>query len=78
LSKYYPFENYLKKSQKQKETLMYEEIENILGFALPKSAHDHRQWWENGGGHTQANSWLNAGWKVEDVYLGKHVTFIKI
>lgn len=78
MSKYYPLENYLKKSQKQKETLKYEEIEKILGFTLPKSGYKHRQWWENGGGHTQANSWLNAGWKVDVVDMGEVVTFIKL
>jgi len=78
LNIYYPLKNYLKNSQKQKETLTYEEIEKILGFALPKSAYDYRQWWENGGGHTQANSWLNAGWKVDVVDIGEVVTFIKL
>ena len=77
MSKYSAFKEYLKRSQKQKEILTYNEIEEILGFELPESAHNYRQWWENGGGHTQANAWLEAGWKVDSVDLGSYVTFIK-
>lgn len=31
---------------------------------MPKSAYIYDAWWANGG-HSQANAWLNAGYKVE-------------
>jgi hypothetical protein len=77
MSKYYKLEEYLRNTQKQVETLSYDEIERILGFRLPSSAYNHRPWWANGG-HSQANSWLNAGWEVSSVELGKSVTFRKV
>ena len=57
--------------------MSYDEIERILGFGLPSSAYNHRPWWANGG-HSQANSWLNAGWEVSSVELRKSVTFRKV
>jgi len=80
MSKYYGIEEYLRKSQKQIETLNYNEIERILEFSLPASAHKHRVWWSNdrSGGHPHANAWLNAGRKVSSVELGKTITFEKV
>lgn len=74
-SKYFPLENYLNQVS---ITLTYSEMEEILGFELPKTAYRREQWWENNTmNHTQANSWLNAGWKVERVNLGIDVTFVR-
>lgn len=77
MSKYYKLDEYLRKSPKEEEKLSYNEIERILGFKLPHSAHVHRPWWANSG-HTQANAWLNADWKVASVILGTSVTFAKM
>jgi hypothetical protein len=75
MSKYKPLEEYLSKVT---VTLTYSEIEEILGFKLPETAYNLDQWWENNTSqHTQANAWLNAGWKKESVNLGKDVTFIR-
>jgi hypothetical protein len=76
MSKYDRFGQYLKNSQKQAERLSYNEIEGILGFKLPPSAYNHRPWWSGSRPHT--NSWLNAGWQVSSVDLGKSITFRKI
>ena len=78
MSKYYKLEEYLRNSQKQVEVLSYDEIEEILGFELPPSAHKYRAWWANDRSHTHANAWLNAGWKVSSVDLGKSITFRKV
>ncbi len=43
---------------------------------MPPSARKYREWWANGG-HSQANSWLNAGWQVSFIELGKSITFEK-
>ena len=59
--------------------LSFEEIEKINKFSLPDSARKHRPWWGNDSTHSQALSWLNAGYKVNfvDTNAGL-VKFIKI
>lgn len=78
-NKYYPLEEHLVKQCKHEVKLTFEEIENIICDKLPDSAYTHREWWanENKGSHVQAKAWINAGWKVEEVTLGKHVVFAK-
>lgn len=44
------------------------EIERIIGEPLPASASNHRSWWANDSvGHVQSQTWLQAGWRVDDV-----------
>jgi len=79
LSKYHPLKIYLEKSRNDKLTLTLKEIEKILGSELPPSAIKYQQWWANKRGHTQANAWLGAGWKVDYIdIVNKFVTFIKL
>ena len=62
-------------------TLSFDRIEAILGFRLPRSAREYQAWWANqvGGGHVQANAWLDAGWHTELLSLPhKHVTFTPV
>lgn len=59
-------------------TLSFDEIESIIGRQLPASAHRHRAWWANTDTHSQALTWLSAGWKVEAADLdAKEVTFVR-
>jgi hypothetical protein len=56
----------------------FAEIEAVLGFPLPASAHKYREWWGNqrDGGHSQAKGWQDVGWQVWRVDLdNKCVTF---
>jgi hypothetical protein len=62
-SRYEPLRAYLDDSAEQVVTLRFDELETILGRALPPSARRHTEWWANGG-HTQANAWLDAGYGV--------------
>jgi hypothetical protein len=75
-SKYHQLGEYLKGSKKTVETISYQQIEGIIGTSLPSSAYRHRAWWANSG-HPQARIWVDAGWKVSSVNLGKSVTFAK-
>lgn len=77
MSKYKELENYLTNSKKEVELLKFNNIEKIINTKLPRSAYEHREWWSNSDKKTQSKSWLNAGWKVRSVELGKYVTFIK-
>lgn len=72
MSKYEPLYKYLTDlplSIKEK-TLTFEEVTDVLGFDLPKSAYDYREWWSNpssSSDHPYAQMWLSAGWKVDTV-----------
>ena len=61
-------------------SLSLKEIEEILGKKLPQKAYTEIQRWENSDSHTQARTWLRAGWKVEhpsDVVKTGKVKFVK-
>jgi hypothetical protein len=49
--------------------LSFEQIEGIVGRALPLSALLHEEWWINWrvGDAVQSQCWLTAGWWVEAV-----------
>jgi hypothetical protein len=59
--------------------MTFREVEDILGFSLPKSARDHQAWWSNARqGHSHAAAWLDAGWRTANLDLsGETVTFVK-
>jgi hypothetical protein len=42
--KFDPLRDYLKKQNQQELVLSFQEIEDILGFALPRAAH-RAEWW---------------------------------
>lgn len=60
--------------------LSFAEIEQLIGGDLPPSARVHRSWWANDShGHLQAQSWLEAGWRVSSVNISAQVaTFIRV
>jgi hypothetical protein len=50
--------------------MRFSDIEELLGFPLPRSARRHAAWWSNSGGaHVQSLAWMNAGYRTEDVDL---------
>lgn len=72
MSKYEPLRQFLDCTQAPvgEKILSFSEIERILGFKLPKSAHEHRPWWSNPSSsidHPHAQSWFAAGWLVDTV-----------
>lgn len=75
MGKYTPLFEYLDKQDRNSLILSIKQIEDVLGFVLPKSAHEHRAWWANDLSHSQAKAWLMAGWKVESVDLNHTVRF---
>jgi len=82
MSKYSPLKIFLENSRKNTEVLTIHDLEEILGFSLPKSAINRSVWWGNENNknsrHTHCKEWLGAGWKVENIVLGKTVTFSRI
>ena len=73
--KYRALKKYLSvRSGTKNLVLSFPEIEQIASAKLPKSAYIHRPWWANSG-QTQARAWMEAGWLVDHVSLGKSVAF---
>ena len=69
---------YLLKSNEERIALTYPEIEKILGFALPDSAHKHmRAYWSNSETHSYALSWLSIGYRTRVDIEERTVVFEK-
>lgn len=80
MSKYTPLKHYLARHATREAPLTFSEVENILGFSLPRSARTHAPWWANetSGGHVQARAWMDAGWRTSRVDIpAQKVTFIR-
>ncbi|MEO8114199.1 MAG: hypothetical protein ABI655_07465 [Phenylobacterium sp.] len=59
----------------------FAELEEILGFPLPKSAREREAWWSNETltDRSQKLAWLNEGWRVETVdQAAELVTFRRV
>ena len=77
-SKYKALSETLYERWETRITLSYEELESILGFALPASAHKLPQsYWANTEYHTYAKSWLLLGYKAKVDVNTNNVTFIR-
>jgi hypothetical protein len=64
MAKYDPLESYLTRRGSDEIELGFEELERIIGGALPPSA-SRPQWWANerrADGHVQCWAWQNAGY----------------
>jgi hypothetical protein len=74
MGKYSKLGVFLQNSTINSVKLTFNEVENILGFNLPKSAREYKAWWANNGdSHTHAvDGWLAMGWRTE-VDLGNQV-----
>jgi hypothetical protein len=80
-NKYQPFANFLAASSADEITLTFQQIEQILGHALPTAASrqsSQHQWWANDETHSQARAWLSVGWQRQhlDAVAGR-VTFVR-
>lgn len=77
MSKYEALPQFLAQKHTVVRRMSFREIENVLGFKLPKSAYEHEAWWSNNAtGHSHARAWLKFGWRTEAVDLtGRKVTF---
>ena len=72
MSKYDPLRRFLASAPPKTDTvtLSFQQIEQLLSDQLPYTARHQRAWWANearSGTHSQAKSWLAAGWQVDHV-----------
>ena len=66
MAKYDPLRSYLKRQKADALELSFREIENLIGYLLPKSA-GRPEWWANSDGEpsvraVQRQAWLEAGY----------------
>ena len=83
MGKYHPLTEYLEKQPVGFCLLTFSEVEGIIGASLPPTARDgesYTQWWANDKTHTQALSWLRAGWETDGKpdLLKKQVRFVRV
>lgn len=79
--KYKPLGAYLAEldGRRIKVTLIFKQIEKIIGDELPNSAYEHPQWWSNQEGGSSAPHWRKAGFCVDSIDLKRQkVTFRRI
>ena len=78
MSKYDPLREHLARLDDVVWAAKLDDVENILGSNLPKSAREHRTWWANSGGSlVHQNAWLDAGWRVERTDLTRNVVVFR-
>ena len=80
MGKYEQLGQHLRNQGSNSIELSFNEIEEILGFPLPKSAYKYRPWWANDENHVQArDGWISVGYNSAAVNLDDHtISFIKV
>ena len=72
MSKYAPLTGYLSSSGMDYIPMTFAEVEEVIGDKLPRSAFEYRPWWSNNpSNHVNADSWLRAGYKTENVDMAE-------
>ncbi|MBD3730912.1 MAG: hypothetical protein IE933_14530 [Sphingomonadales bacterium] len=76
--KYRKLTEYLANLDRTEWMASFEQIEEILGFALPDSARQYQAWWSNQM-RSQSLGWQSAGWKATALDLkAECVTFVYV
>jgi hypothetical protein len=76
MSRYDPLRHHLASQRSSVVRLTFAEVEALVG-PLPASATRYPAWWANDRSHTQAAAWLDAGWRVEGIRLGRWAQFTR-
>ena len=79
MGKYEPLSGYLQSIEDESWDARFADVEKVLGFSLPRSAHQYPAWWANqDGGHSQTRGWRDAGWETSNVDLrAKRLRFVR-
>ena len=71
MSKYKPLSDRLSAHGADEWRASFAEIEEVLGFPLPKSARQGAAWWSE-----DRRNWREQGWRADDIdHAGGYVTF---
>jgi hypothetical protein len=78
MSKYNPLSARLAGHAGPEWRASFAEIEEVLGFPLPKGARTSKAWWKNAAA-PHARAWIEGGWEAGEIdHAGGLVTFRKI
>jgi hypothetical protein len=78
MSKYEPLSARLAGHAGPEWRASFAEIEEVLGFPLPRGARAGKVWWRNTGAQPHQRAWTGAGWEAAEVdQAAGHVTFRK-
>lgn len=76
MSKYNPLSERLSGHAGDEWRASFAELEEVLGFPLPKGARGGTSWWANDPDKSHSRAWTGAGWEVAEVdRSGEAVTF---
>lgn len=78
--RYQPLYTYLEQRYADTAVLTFEQIESLLGFALPDHARTHADWWTSraAGGSGHGDAWLSAGRTAKPNLLAGTVAFERV
>lgn len=76
--KYEALMRYFQTLEVNNVVLTYDDIENIIGFKLSKSAYEYNAYWRESKTHTVTRSWIENGWKITRLKIGKYIEFTKV
>lgn len=76
MSKYAPLQAFLQGRKTETVPMTFAEIEEVIGFPLPKSQ-AYAAWWSNNPtNNVMTNAWLAAGYRTEQVDIeGRKLVF---
>lgn len=76
MSKYKPLSDALGRQPGDEYAPTFAELEEVLGFPLPKAARTGKGWWASDADKAQAKAWAAHGWEVGDVdHAAERVVF---
>jgi hypothetical protein len=79
MSKYNPLSARLAGHAGPEWRASFTELEEVLGFPLPKGARSGKTWWKNDPSAPHARAWTEGGWEASDVdHAAGLVTFRKL
>lgn len=67
MSKYEPLSHRLRSHEADEWRASFSDVEQVLGFPLPKGARTGRTWWANDAEKGHSRSWAGQGWQVGDL-----------
>ncbi|RAK60615.1 hypothetical protein DJ021_12760 [Phenylobacterium hankyongense] len=76
MSKYQPLSDRLTGHPEDEWRASFAELEEVLGFPLPKGARSGRAWWANDLAKAHSRAWAAHGWAVGDIdHAAERVVF---
>lgn len=75
MSKYNPLSKRLQGHPGDEWRASFSEIEEVLGFPLPKTARTGKAWWSADAEKPHSRAWAGQGWQADVDHAGEAVTF---